>query len=68
MNRQRQREREIQRQRERQHINAMMTESVVFMSLWPRVLAFRSEEYLAIILAVERKHLSDFLASSSSLK
>ena len=38
MNRQRQREREIQRQRERQQHNDMMTESVVLMSLWPRVI------------------------------
>ena len=38
MNRQRQREREIQRQRERQQNNDMMTESVVLMSLWPRVI------------------------------
>ena len=32
------REREIQRQRERQQHNDMMTESVVLMSLWPRVI------------------------------
>ena len=38
MNRQRQREREIQRQRERQQNNDMMIESVVLMSLWPRVI------------------------------
>ena len=38
MNRQRQREREIQRQRERQQNNDMMTESVVLMSLWRRVI------------------------------
>ena len=38
MNRPRQREREIQRQRERQQNNDMMTESVVLMSLWPRVI------------------------------
>ena len=38
MNRQRQREREIQRKRERQQYNDMMTESVVLMSLWPRVI------------------------------
>ena len=38
MNRQRQREREIQRQRERQQHNDMMTESVVLMPLWPRVI------------------------------
>ena len=37
MNRQRQHERKIQRQRERQQNNDMMTEGVVFMSLWPRV-------------------------------
>ena len=37
MNRKRQRERKIQRQRERQQNNNMMTEGVVFMSLWPRV-------------------------------
>ena len=38
MNRQRQREREIQRQREQQQNNDMMTEGVVFMSLWPHAI------------------------------
>ena len=60
MNRQRQREREIQRQRERQQNNGMMTESVVFMSLWPRAINISFRRVFSKNLGCRKKAFERF--------